>query len=37
MKDAYIIEYVNENEFRKKERSVKKDNMLAYKKLIFEY
>mgnify|MGYP004513851483 CR=1 FL=1 len=37
MKDAYIIEYVNENEFRKKERSVKKYNMLAYKKMIFDY
>jgi len=37
MKDAYIIEYVNENEFRKKERSVKKYNMLAYKKMIFEH
>ena len=37
MKDAYIIEYVNENEFRKKERSVKKYNMLAYKKLVFEF
>ena len=33
----YHFEYVDENEFRKKERSVKKYNMLAYKKLIFEY
>ena len=33
----YVMEYLNENEFRKKERSVKKYNMLAYKKLIFEY
>ena len=33
----YHFEYVNENEFRKKERSVKKYNMLAYKKLTFEY
>ncbi len=33
----YVIEYLNENEFRKKERSVKKYNMLAYKKLIFDY
>ena len=33
----YHFEYVNENEFRKKERSVRKYNMLAYKKLQFEY
>ena len=37
VKNAYVIEYLNENEFRKKERSVKKYNMLAYKKLAFEY
>ena len=37
MKSSYIIEYINENEFRKKERAIKKYNMLAYKKLIFEY
>ena len=37
MKTNYIIEYVNENEFRKKERAVKKYNMLAYKKLLFDY
>lgn len=30
----YLIEYLNENEFRKRERSVKKYNMLAYKKLL---
>lgn len=33
----YVIEYLNENEFRKKERAVKKYNMLAYKKLLFDY
>ncbi len=33
----YIFEYVNENEFKKLERSLKKYNMLAYKKLYFEY
>lgn len=33
----YRFEYVDENEFRKKERSVRKYNMLAYKKLTFEY
>ena len=37
MNNGYLIEYLNENEFRKKERSVKKYNMLAYKKLIFEF
>ena len=37
MKNSYIIEYLNENEFRKKERAVKKYNMLAYKKLIFNF
>ena len=35
--NGYIIEYLNENEFRKKERAVKKYNMLAYKKLLFDY
>ena len=34
MKNSFVIEYLNENEFRKKERSVKKYNMLAYKKLV---
>ena len=33
MKEAYLFEYVNENEFKKLERSLKKINMLAYKKL----
>ena len=33
----YVIEYVNENEFKKKERAIKKYNMLAYKKLIFDF
>ena len=38
MKDrGYVFEYSDENEFNKKERSVKKYNMLAYKKLLFEY
>lgn len=37
MKETYIFDYVNENEFRKLERSLKKYNMLAYKKLNFEY
>lgn len=33
----YIIEYTNENEFRKYENSLKKYNMLAYKKMHLEY
>ena len=37
MKNSYIFEYLDENDFRKKERSVRKYNMLAYKKLQFEY
>lgn len=37
MKDTYIFDYINENEFKKLERSLKKYNMLAYKKLYFEY
>ena len=37
MNNSYIIEYLSENEFRKKERAIKKYNMLAYKKLIFDY
>ena len=37
MKQSYIFEYLNENEFKKKERSVRKYNMLAYKKLTFNY
>ena len=34
---GFILDYINENEFRKLERSLKKYNMLAYKKLNFEY
>lgn len=37
MKDTYLFEYDNENEFKKLERSLKKYNMLAYKKLYFDY
>ena len=37
MNNNYVIEYLNENEYRKKERSIKKYNMLAYKKLLFEF
>lgn len=37
VKNSYIFEYLDENDFRKKERSVRKYNMLAYKKLTFEF
>lgn len=37
MNNNYVIEYLNENEYRKKERAVKKYNMLAYKKLLFDF
>lgn len=37
MKDSYRFEYMDENKFRVRERSVRKYNMLAYKKLTFEY
>lgn len=37
MKDSYVFEYLDENDFRIKERSVRKYNMLAYKKMTFEY
>lgn len=37
MKDSYVFEYLNENDFRVKERTVRKYNMLAFKKLTFDY
>lgn len=37
MKETYAFDYINENEFHKLERSLKKYNMLAYKKLYFEF
>ena len=37
IKKHFRFEYVNESEFKRKERSVRKYNMLAYKKLTFEY
>ena len=37
MKPTYAFAYLNENDFRKKERSVRKYNMIAYKKLLFEF
>jgi len=37
MKDSYVFEYVDEIKFKKLERTLKKYNMLAYKKLYFEF
>lgn len=37
MNNTYIFEYLDENDYRKKERSLRKYNMLAYKKLTFTY
>ena len=37
MKNDYVIEYINEYEYKKIERTLKKYNMLAYKKLLFEH
>ncbi|MBR6689655.1 MAG: hypothetical protein IKL68_06540 [Clostridia bacterium] len=34
---VYTLEYANETEFKKRERGLKKYNMLAYKKLMFEH
>jgi len=37
MKTTYTFEYLNEVDFIKLEKALKKYNMLAYKKLIFEF
>ena len=34
--DIYVLNYSNEQDFKKRERVLKKYNMLAYKKLMFE-
>lgn len=34
---GYILDYINENEYNKLERALKKYNMLAYKRLNFEF
>lgn len=34
---GYVLDYIDENEFRKLERALKKYNTLAFKKLNFEY
>lgn len=37
MERSYIIEYLDENEFTKRERALKRYNMIAFKKLAFDY
>lgn len=37
MEGKYMFIYINENEFKKLESALKKYNMLAFKKLYFEY
>ena len=34
---VYVLDYIDENEFHKLERALKKYNMIAFKKLNFEY
>lgn len=34
---GFVLDYINENEFKKLERALKKYNMLAFKKLNFEF
>ena len=34
---GFILDYINENEYKKLARALKKYNMLAFKKLNFEY
>ena len=37
MKENYIFEYFDEQKFKKCERSLKKYNMFAFKKLVFDF
>lgn len=37
MKSRFILDYLDENNFKKLERSLKKYNMVAYKKLMFDF
>lgn len=37
MNNRYLLDYLDENLYKKLERSLKKYNMVAYKKLMFEY
>jgi len=34
---SFVLDYINENEYKKLERALKKYNMLAYKKLNFDF
>ena len=34
---GFVLDYIDENEYRKLERALKKYNMLAFKRLNFEY
>lgn len=35
--NGYVLDYINENEYKKLERALKKYNMLAFKRLTFDY
>lgn len=37
MKQRFLLDYLDENYFKKLERSLKKYNMVAFKKLMFEF
>ena len=37
MKGRYLLDYLDENYYKKLERSLKKYNMVAYKKLVFDF
>ena len=37
MKGRFLLDYLDENYYKKLERSLKKYNMVAYKKLVFEF
>ncbi|MEG1015705.1 MAG: hypothetical protein RR228_00095 [Bacilli bacterium] len=37
MNNKFLLDYIDENNFKKLERSLKKYNMMAYKKLMFDY
>lgn len=34
---GFVLDYINENEYKKLERALKKYNMLAYKELVFSF
>ena len=37
MKGRFLLDYLDENYFKKLERSLKKYNMMAYKRLVFDF